>query len=145
MSTSPEAGKPKARDRFPYPGGNVIGVLIDDAALKDARERLAQAGFAPDSYDVLEGEADAARIDVEGGAHGLAGKVKRWLQGVLSDDADHAHRYGEHLAEGHFIVGVSVGGDDAAKQRAADALRAADAQFINYYADNYVEDLDAGG
>ena len=135
----------KTRDRFPYPGGNVVGVLLDDAALNDARERLAQANFAPDGYDVLEGEADVGRIDVEGEAHGLAGTVKRWLQGVLSDDADHARRYAEHLREGHFILGVSVGEDDAAKQRAADALREADAQFINYYADNYVENLDAGG
>jgi hypothetical protein len=136
---------PKTHDRFPYPGGNVVGVLLDDAALSGARERLAQAGFAPDNYDVLEGEADVARIDVKGEAHGLAGTVKRWLQDALSDDADHARRYAEHLREGHFILGVSVGDDDEAKQRAADALRSADAEFINYYADNYVEDLDASG
>jgi hypothetical protein len=37
-----------------------------------------------------------------------------------------------------------VGEDDAAKQRAAGALRGAHAQFINCCADNYVEDLDAG-
>jgi hypothetical protein len=69
-------------------------------------ERLAQAGFAADSYDVLEGEA---------------------------------------LRQGHFILGVSVGEHEVAKQRAADALRGADAEFIKYYADNYVEDLGAGG
>ena len=120
-------------------------MLLDDAALNGARERLAQAGFAPDRYDVLEGEPDVDRIDVEGEAHGLVGTVKRWLQGVLSDDADQARRYAEHLRDGHFVLGVSVGEDEAAKQRAADALRGADAQFINYYADNYVEDLDAGG
>ena len=39
------------------------------------------------------------------------------------------------------VVGVSVGDDEAAKERAADALRASDARFLNYYADNYVEDL----
>jgi hypothetical protein len=139
MSTSGE------RDRFPYPGGNVVGVLLDDAALSGARERLAQAGFTPDRYDVLEGEAALGRIDVDGEAHGLAGTVKRWLQGVMSDDADQARRYADHLREGHFILGVFVDGDEAAKQRAADALRAADAQFINYYADNYVEDLNGGG
>jgi len=132
-------------DRFPYPGGNVVGVLLDDAALSGARDRLAQAGFAPDSYDVLEGAADVGRIDVEGEEHGRVGKVKRWFQGALSDDADHARRYAEHLREGHFIVGVFVGKDEAAKQRAADALRGTDAQFIHFYADNYVEDLDAGG
>jgi len=118
-------------------------VLLDDAALSGARERLAQAGFAPDRYEVLEGDRDVGRIDVKGEGHGLAGAVKRWLQGVLSDDADHARRYAEHLREGHFVLGVSVGEDEPARQRAADALRAADARFINYYAENYVEDLSA--
>jgi hypothetical protein len=134
-----------ASDRFPYPGGNVVGVLLDDVALNGARVRLAQAGFAPDRYEVLEGERDVGRIDVRGEEHGLAGTVKRWLQGAFSDDADHVHRYAEHLREGHFILGVSVGGDEAAKQRAADALRRAHAQFINYYAQNYVEDLSRNG
>ena len=139
------ADDPKARDRFPYPGGNVVGVLVDEAALNDARERLAQAGFAPDRYDVLEGERDIGRIDVKGEGHGLTGTVKRWFQGVLSDDADHARRYADHLREGHFVLGVSVGEDEAAKQRAADALRGADAQFINHYGENYVEDLSGSG
>jgi len=116
-------------------------VLSDDAAVSGARERLAQAGFAPDSYDVLEGERDVGRIDVKGDRHGAAGTVKRWLQDTFSDDADHARRYAEHLREGRFVLGVSVGEDAAAKERAADALRRADAQFINYYAENYVEDL----
>jgi hypothetical protein len=120
-------------------------VLLDDAALNDAREGLAQAGFAPDRYDVLQGERDVDRIDVKGEGHGFAGTVKRWLQGVFSDDAEHVHRYAEHLREGHFVLGVAVGEDEAAKQRAADALRAADAQFINYYAENYVEDLSGSG
>jgi hypothetical protein len=139
------ADDPNARDRFPYPGGNVVGVLLDDATLSSARERLAEAGFAPDRYDVLQGERDVARIDVKGEAHGIAGSVKRWLQGVLSDDADHARRYAEHLREGHFVLGVSVGEDQAAKQRAGNALRGADAQFINYYAENYVEHLGGSG
>ena len=132
---------PNARDRFPYPGGNVVGVLIDGAALAGARERLQQAGFGPDRYDVLEGERDVERIDLKGEEHGRVGTIMRKLQAVLSDDADHARRYAEHLRDGHYVVGVSVGEDEEVKQRAADALRSADAQFLNYYADNYVEDL----
>jgi hypothetical protein len=139
------ADDPNARDRFPYPGGSVVGVLLDDAALNGARERLAQAGFAPDRYDVLEGERDVGRIDVKGEGHGLAGTVKRWVQGAVSDDTEHVRRYAEHLREGHFILGVSVGEDEAAKRRAADALRGAGAEFINYYAENYVEDLTGSG
>ena len=134
-------GDPQAGDHFPYPRGNVVGVFLDDTALAVARERLKQAGFGSDRYDVLEGERDVGRIDLKGEEHGRAGTIMRRLQAVLSDDADHARRYAEHLRDGHYVVGVSVGEDAAAKQRAADALRAADAQFLNYYADTYVEDL----
>jgi hypothetical protein len=56
------AGDPNDRDRFPYPGGNVVGVLSDNAALDEARKRLEQAGFGPDRYDVLQGERDVERI-----------------------------------------------------------------------------------
>ncbi len=128
-------------DSFPYPRGSVVGILIDDATLADARQRLEQAGFGADRYDVLHGDEGLARIDVEGEAHGMTGRMMRRLQAALSDDADHVRRYAEHLGAGHYVVGVAVGNDEAAKQRAADALRAAHAQFLNYYADNYVEDL----
>ena len=60
---------------------------------------------------------------------------------MLSDDADHVQRYAESLRAGHYVVGVAVGEDDAAKRQAADALRAAHAEHLNYYAENYVEDL----
>jgi len=135
------AGDANAPDRFPYPGGNVVGVLADNAALDDARARLEQAGFGPDRYDVLEGERDVERIDLSGERHGLGGTILRKLQAMFSDDAAHARQYVEHLRAGHYVVGVSVGDDEAAKEHAASALRAADAQFLNYYAENYVEDL----
>lgn len=138
-------GDANARERFPYPGGNVVGVLADDAALDDARERLEEAGFEPDRYDVLQGERDAERIDIGGEGHGLGGTIVRKLQAIFSDDAAHARRYAEHLRAGHYVVGVSVGEDEAAKERAANALRAVGAQFLNYYAENYVEDLGGKG
>jgi hypothetical protein len=134
-------GDTNARDRFPYPGGSVVGVFADDAAVDDARERLEQAGFEPDRYEVLEGERDAERIDVGGEGHGLGGSIIRELQTLFSDDAAHVRRYAEHLRAGHYVLGVSVGEDEATKERAASALRGADAQFLNYYAENYVEDL----
>src|SRR4051794_29641987 len=90
LASDAVADDPNARDRFPYPGGNVIGVLMDGAALDDARERLQQAGFGPDRYEVLEGERDAGRIDLKGEEHGRAGGFMRKLQSVFSDDADHA-------------------------------------------------------
>ncbi len=130
-------------DSFPYPRGSVVGVLTDDATCEDARQRLERAGFGTDRCEVLHGDEGLARIDVEGEAHGKSGTMMRRLQAALSDDADHVRRYAEHLRAGHYVVGVAVRDDEAAKQRAADALRAAHAEFLYYYAKNYVEDLAA--
>lgn len=129
-------------DSFPYPRGSVVGILTDDVTFEDARQRLEQAGFGADRCDVLHGDEGLARVDVGGEAHGKTGAMMRRLQEVLSDDAEHVRRYEEHLRTGHYVVGVVVRGDEAAKRRAADALRAAHAEFVHYYAKNYVEDLD---
>jgi hypothetical protein len=136
------AGTSSEADSFPYPRGRVVAILADDALFEYARERLNQAGFGAESCDVLHGEEGLARLDVEGEAHGTRGGIVRRLQAVFSEDSDHVRRYAEHLRDGHYVVGVAVGDDEAAKQRAADALLAARAEFVNYYAENYVEDLD---
>jgi hypothetical protein len=138
------ASNPEQSDPFPYPRGSVVGILTDEGELEDARDRLAQAGFAADRCDVLHGDQGLARIDADGRAHGRSGTIKRRLQAVFSDDSDHVQRYVEHLRAGHYVVGVAVGEDEAAKRRAADALLAARGEFVNYYAGGYVEDLDAG-
>ena len=132
---------PSPADTFPYPAGSVVGVLTDDAAFGDARRRLEDAGFHAGSYDVLHGEADLARVDLRGATHGRSGAIMRRLQAALTDEADHARDYAEHLRAGHYVVGVKVGGDEAGKERAADALRAAGAESLNYFAENYIEDL----
>jgi hypothetical protein len=134
-----------ATDSFPYPRGSVVGVLTDDATFAEARRRLERSGFEADRCDVLHGDQGLARIDVKGEAHGRVGNITRWVQGALSDDADHVRRYAEYLRDGDYVVGVAVGDDEAAKQRAAEAFRAAHAEFLNYYGENYVEDLGAGG
>jgi len=128
-------------DSFPYPQGSVVGVFADDTTVEDARRRLEQSGFGADRYEVLHGEQGLARIDVDGAAHGRSGSIKRRLQSVFSDDADQARRYADDLRDGHYIVGVVVGEDEAAKRQAADALRGAHADSLAYYAKNYVEDL----
>ncbi|MFZ0043525.1 MAG: hypothetical protein WAK93_19610 [Solirubrobacteraceae bacterium] len=128
-------------DSFPYPRGSVVGIFVDAPTFEDARQRLLQAGFGADRCEVLHGDEGLARIDVEGEAHGKTGAMVRRLQAAVSDEVDHAREYAEHLRAGHYVIGVAVGDDEAAKQRAADALRGARAQFLNYYAENYVEDL----
>jgi hypothetical protein len=128
-------------DSFPYPRGSVVGVVTDDAAFEETRRRLTEAGFGPDRCEVLHGEASLARIDVGGAAHGRSGRLVRRLQDAFSDDRAHVRSYAEHLRDGHYVIGVTVGDDEVAKRRAAEALAAADAQFVHYYAENYVEDL----
>jgi hypothetical protein len=130
-----------AADSFPYPTGSVVGVLTNAAALDDARRRLTEVGFDPERCDVLHGEAGVARIDIDGDAHGRTGRLARRLQNVLSDDGSELREYAQHLREGHYVVGVNVGDDEEAKQRAANALAGAHAEFVHYYAESYVEDL----
>jgi len=132
-------------DTFPYPRGSVVGVLTGDATLATVRERLERSGFGADRCDVLHGDEGLARIDVGGEAHGRMGSIKRWVQGAVSDDGDHAKRYAEYLRDGDYVVGVAVGDDEAAKEQAADAFRAAQPEFLHYYGDNYVEDLRGSG
>ena len=138
-------GDARVHDHFPYPRGDVVGVFVDEAAFDVARDRLEQAGFGPDQREVLHGESGLARIDITGEAHGWMGGIFRTLQNVVTDEGEHARRYAEYLREGHYIVGVAVGSDHAAKQRAAQALRGSDAEFLVYYAANYIEDLGANG
>ena len=128
-------------DTFPYPTGRVVGILIDDTAFADARRSLERSGFGADDYDVLHGQQGLARIDVDGEQHGRGGRFLRRLQSVFSDDAEDARNYAEHLRAGHYVVGVAVGEDEAAKQRAAEALRAASAESVDYFGENYVEAL----
>jgi len=128
-------------DTFPYPTGQVVGVLVDDATFAAARQSLDGSGFGDDDYDVLHGEEGLARIDVDGEHHGHGGKFLRRLQALFGDDAEDARRYAEHLRAGHYVIGVAVGEDEAAKQRAADALRAAHAETVDYFGENYVETL----
>jgi hypothetical protein len=129
-------------DRFPYPRRLVVGLLRDEQGVQRASERLRRGGFESDRYTVLHGADDARSLDVTGEAHGLRGEVIRALQAASGDDLDHVRRHAEHLAGGGYVVAVAVGEDEDAKQRAADALRA-DGEFLNYYADNYIESLDS--
>ena len=85
---------------------------------------------------------DAQSLDVTGEAHGFGGRLVRALQWLSSPDHDHLRRHAEHLRAGGFVIGVDVGEDEDAKRRAADALRAGGGDFLNYYADLYIESLD---
>jgi hypothetical protein len=129
-------------DSFPYPTGSVVGILNDETAFENARERLQAAGFDVERCEVLHGEEGLARIDLDGAAHGRSGSVMRRLQSAMSDDAAHVRRYAEQLNAGGYVLGVPVGEEEAAKERAAEALRGSPAEFVHYYAENYVEDLD---
>jgi hypothetical protein len=114
-----------AFERFPYPRELVVGLLSEEENLQQALATLKEAGFGSDRCDVLHGEQDADSLDVTGDAHGLRGHLIRALQTVSSYDLEHARRHAEHLRAGHYVLAVSIGADEDAKQQAAEALRAA--------------------
>jgi hypothetical protein len=128
-------------ERFPYPRHLVVGLFGSEQDLQHAVEALEQVRFDSDSYEVLQGEEDARSLDLEGAAHGMSGRVLRALQAASSYDRDHTRRHVEHLQGGGQVLAVLVGEDEDAKRRAADAMREHGGEFINYYADTYVESL----
>jgi hypothetical protein len=130
-------------DPFPYPRQLVVGVIGGKVGGERASESLLGVGFAPDSIVVLHGEQDARRLDVEGDEHGLGGKLIRALQAALSNDLDHVQLHAARLRAGDDVVGVAVGDDEGARERAVEALRTAGAAFINYYGDNYIQSYEA--
>jgi hypothetical protein len=129
-------------DPFPYPRRLVVGVLGDEEGVRKAAEALQRAGVAQERFVVLHGAEDARRLDVGGEQHGLAGVLMRKLQSVSSPDLDHVRRHAAHLESGDYVVGIAIDEDDDDKQRAVDALQAAGARFVNYYADNYIESFE---
>jgi hypothetical protein len=126
-------------DPFPYPRQLVVGVIGGKGGGQRASQSLLGAGFASDRVVVLHGEEDARRLDVEGDEHGFGGKLIRALQAALSSDLEHVRLHAARLRSGDDVVGVAVGDDEEATQRAVDALRTAGAAFINYYGDNYIQ------
>ena len=83
------------------------------------------------------------RLDVSGDAHGLRGRLIRALRKASSTDLDHARRHAQYMRDGDYVLAVEVGNDANAKRGVADALRAAGAEFLNYYGENYIESLSA--
>jgi hypothetical protein len=128
-------------ERFPYPLHLVVGLFESEQELRHVTEGLERVGFEPDRYEVLQGEEDARSLDVEGSAHGVSGRVLRALQAASSYDREHTRRHVEHLDGGGQVLAVFVGEDEDAKRRAADVMREHGGDFINYYADKYVEAL----
>jgi hypothetical protein len=128
-------------ERFPYPRRLVVGRFESELDVQHAVEALERVRFDSDSYEVLQGEEDARSLDLEGEAHGVSGRVLRVLQAASSYDRDQTRRHVEHLQGDGQVLAVLVGEDEDAKRRAADAMREHGGEFINYYADTYVESL----
>jgi hypothetical protein len=128
-------------ERFPYPRRLVVGLFESERDLQRAVEALERVRFDSDSYEVLQGEEAAQSLDLEGEAHGVSGMALRALQAASSYDREHTRRHVEHLQGGGPILAVLVGDDEDARRRAADAMREHGGEFINYYADTYVESL----
>ena len=89
----------------------------------------------------MQGDEDARSLDPQGTAHDVAGRLTRALQEAASYERDHARRHVDHLQGGGYVLGVLVGVDEDAKRRSGDAIRAHGGEFVNYYADTYIESL----
>jgi hypothetical protein len=83
---------------------------VDVQALQRA---LTDVGFGPDQVQVFQGEAGAARLDLEGERHGGWVHFRLGLERVFADEAEVFDRVEEVLKSGGVVVAAFTGGDAA--------------------------------
>ena len=133
------AGDASHRDRRLFPYNSVVGV-VDDLDQVDATVKgLVDNGFAESEVNVLCGRRGVEIIDAKGKRKGVLARVFRMVDG-MGEEREHTARHVKELEAGHFIVTTEVG-DQSAKDRARDTMKANGAHFINYYSRWSTEDL----
>ena len=138
-SYSPKEG---TENVFNYPTNSVIGVVDRREDARSAIRELKAAGFADDAIGLLCGTQDTQEVESETEEEaGFWGKITRMIQEFGDVDQDHKEYHRQQLLAGHYLVTVHAG-DDAARDRARDILKANHAHFINYYGEWAIDNLE---
>ncbi len=123
-----------------YPTDHLLAVVDDPEAARAAAERLLSAGFVAADVTILQGDADADRIDGLGAAHGLPTRLLRMVQFMTMDQMPDFRLYEAAIRTGRTVVAVRAR-ERPAMLRARDVLADAGAHFMNYYGRLSTEEL----
>jgi hypothetical protein len=112
-----EASGPPGRPR-----NFVAAVLDDEREFRRALDQLTAAGIPREALGVLYGER---------GAEAIAGRERRWLEELLSDEPSYVDRYEQEIRAGGYVVGVPLpDGRDESRERVRSVLKARGARYI---------------
>jgi len=115
-----------------YPNRQILGVLDDAEALRQALTALTALGLAETSVEVFSGTSDAARFDATGATHGVFARLRRVMQFSLMDQLPALAWYEAALREHRHVVAVRTHDRRMTLQVVA-ALMSAGAHFINRF------------
>jgi len=115
-----------------YPNRQILGVLDDAEALRQARTALAALGLAETSVEVFSGTSDAARFDATGASHGVFARLRRVMQFSLMDQLPAMAWYEAALREGKTVVAVRTRARPDTL-RVVEGMKAAGGHFINRF------------
>jgi hypothetical protein len=123
------------------PTANRLLAVLDTAeAAAAALAALTGAGFGGDAVLVLQGEADADRIDSIGKVGGAWARVRRLLSFTVADQMVDLAVYEAALRDGRTVLAVLARRDDA-RARARRSLVGAGAHFVNFFGRFATEDI----
>ena len=100
----------------------VAAVIHDEGEYLRAIDELTEAGIPRNSLGLLYGETGAAAI---------AGRQRRWLEALLSDETSYVDRYEEEIRAGGYVIGVPLADDsDASRDTVRSILKSHGARFV---------------
>jgi hypothetical protein len=118
----------------------LLAVLDQANAATQAAGALRRAGFPADAVTVLQGDADADRIDSLGKAGGRWAQARRLLSFTVMDQMVDLAVYEAALRDGRTVIAVHARAA-ADRERAKHVLAAAGAHFMNFFGRFATEDV----
>jgi hypothetical protein len=112
------------------PVDKVVALMDDSEALCAAVGELAKAGFEPEDFVVICGDAGAERLDVSGRQHGLGGRIFRVVEQLL-DVHEVLVETEKHMLNGGLVI--SVPADEENLAEASRILSEHGAHYIHYF------------
>ena len=115
-----------------YPNRQILGVLDDADALRQALTALTGLGLPENSVEVFFGTSDAAQFDATGASHGVFARLRRVMQFSLMDQLPALAWYEAALRADRHVVAVRTN-DRRTTLEVVAALMSARAHFINRF------------
>ena len=115
-----------------YPSRQVLGVLDDEASLRQAVAAVRATGVAERDIEVLSGPDDGARFDATGARHGVLARLRRVIQFSLMDQLPALAWYEAALRDDRHVIAVRTS-DRRATLDVVAALLSAGAHFVNRF------------